>query len=353
MDMAPVLRCLPATFMRGGTSKAIIFRAEDLPADRVEWDRIFLAVMGSPDKYRRQLDGMGGGLSSLSKVCIVARSRRSDADVDYTFAQVSVDEPLVDYSGNCGNMSAAIGPFAVEEGLANAPWDGEAAVRIHNTNTGKLIVSRFRVRERRPQTAGELRLDGVPGTGAPIRLDFIEPGGSKTGRLLPTGHPRDCLQVEGLGTIEVSLVDAANPCVFVRAADLRCSGVEPPEAIEADERLMGSLESIRCLASVRMGITGTLEEAAATPSVPKVAIIASPREYATLSKETVAREAHDIAVRMISIGKPHRAVPLTGAICLGVAMRIPDALPWELAAEFRQTMRIWSPFGSGPRGRRG
>jgi 2-methylaconitate cis-trans-isomerase PrpF len=283
------LRSLHATFMRGGTSKAVVFRAEDLPADRAAWDAIFLAVMGSPDKYRRQLDGMGGGISSLSKICVVARSTRPDADVDYTFAQVSVDEPLVDYSGNCGNMSAAIGPFAVEEGLVKASQDGEAAVRIHNTNTGKLIVSRFRMREGKVEIVGDMRLDGVPGTGAPIRLDFVEPGGSKTGRLLPTGRPQDRLDIEGFGAIEVSLIDAANPCAFVRASDLGCEGPEMPEALEGNEQVMRWLESVRRSASVKMGFAATVQEAGSIPSVPKVAMIAPPQEYVTLSKERVGR----------------------------------------------------------------
>lgn len=257
--MKAVLESLPATFMRGGTSKAIVFRAEDLPSDRCDWDRIFLAVMGSPDKYQRQLDGMGGGVSSLSKVCVVAQSERFDADVDYTFAQVSVDQPVVDYSGNCGNMSAAIGPFAVEEGLLNAPLNGDAQVRIYNTNTRKLIISHFRVTDGRAVVAGDMRLDGVAGTGAPIRLDFVEPGGSKTGRLLPTGRPIDRLEVAGVGAIEASLVDAANPCVFVLASDFGCDGSELPTSIEADERLMRRMELVRRLASVEMGISDFLK----------------------------------------------------------------------------------------------
>src|SRR5918995_304719 len=206
--------------MRGGTSKAVVFRRLDLPADRAGWDVMFLAVMGSPDPNGRQLDGMGGGLSSVSKVCVVGPATRPDADIDYTFGQVSVKGGSVDYSGNCGNMSSAMGPFAVEEGFCEAPQDGEAAVRIHNTNTRKIIVSRFPMRAGVPEVDGDLAIDGVAGTAAPIRLEFTDPGGAKTGRLLPTGRARDSLPVSGLGPVEATMVDTANPCVFVEAASL-------------------------------------------------------------------------------------------------------------------------------------
>ena len=223
---------LRATFMRGGTSKAVVFNRTDLPADPSAWDPIFLAVMGSPDGNGRQLNGMGGGLSSVSKICVVGPPSRPDADIDYTFAQIAVKEASVDYSGNCGNMSSAMGPFAVTEGLATAPADGEAVVRIHNTNTGKVIIARFPMADGEPQTEGELAIDGVAGTGAPVRLEFIDPGGTKTGRLLPTGHARDLLSVPGLGEVEASLVDAANPCVFVAASALGKTGSELPDALE-------------------------------------------------------------------------------------------------------------------------
>jgi 2-methylaconitate cis-trans-isomerase PrpF len=199
-----------AVFMRGGTSKALIFLAQDLPPDR---DALFLAAMGSPDPDMRQLNGMGGGVSSLSKVCIVGPPSRPDADVDYTFAQIGIDRPEVDYAGNCGNMSSAIGPFAVDEGLVPPPADGEAVVRIHNTNTARIIVARFPVRAGRAVVEGSLAIDGVAGTGAPIRLDFTDPGGAKTGRLLPTGNPADLLEIPGHPPVRASLVDAANPCV--------------------------------------------------------------------------------------------------------------------------------------------
>ena len=248
------LRSTRAVFMRGGTSNAIMFRSQDLPPNPADWDAIFLAAMGSPDPNGRQLDGMGGGVSSLSKVCIVGAPTRPDADVDYTFAQISIETPVVDYSSNCGNMSSAVGPFAVDEALVPAPTGAEATIRIHNTNTGKIIVARFPIENGRAVTEGDLALDGVAGTAAPIRLDFTDPGGSKTGRLLPTGNVVDQLEVPGFGSIEASLVDAANPGVHVRAEDVGLTGLEMPAEIEGDPTLMNRLEALRQAAAVAMGV---------------------------------------------------------------------------------------------------
>ena len=318
--------------MRGGTSKAVVFRRDDLPTDPAAWDAIFLAVMGSPDPNGRQLDGMGGGISSLSKVCVVGPSTRPDADVDYTFAQVSVKEASVDYGSNCGNMSAAIGPFAVDEGLVDAPRNGEAAVRIHNTNTSKIIVSRFEIRDGCAEVEGDLALDGVVGTGAAVRLEFREPGGAGTGRLLPTGRARDRLDVPGLGAIDASLVDAANPCVFVSAADLAKSGAELPDALEADAAFLDAMERIRRAASVAMGLAPDWETARRIASVPKVAMVRAPRDMVTLSGRRLSAAEMGISIRMISMGQPHRAVPITGAICLAVATRLAGSVPAALAA---------------------
>ncbi len=212
---------IPAVFMRGGTSKAIMFHARDLPADRAAWDALFTVAMGTPDPCGRQLDGMGGGVSSLSKVCVLAPSTREDADVDHTFGQTLIRESRVGYRGNCGNMSSSVGPFAVEEGLVDASGDS-ATVRIYNTNTKKIIHGTFPVEEGRARYDGNLAIPGVGGTGAPVRLDFIEPGGATTGRLLPTGWVVDRLEVPGLGVVEASLVDAANAAVFVRARRRAC-----------------------------------------------------------------------------------------------------------------------------------
>ena len=338
---------IPAVFMRGGTSKAIMFHARDLPADRRDWDHIFLSAMGTPDPNMRQLDGMGGGVSSLSKVCIIGPPSRPDADVDYTFAQIGVDKPIVDYSGNCGNMSGAVGPFAVDEGLVPKPLDGRAVVRIHNTNTAKIIVSRFGMDGDTAAVDGDMALDGVSGTGAPVRLEFMEPGGARTGKLLPTGRPRDVLEAEGVGRIEASLVDAANPCVFVAAEALGRSGTDLPAAMERDADLLAKLEAIRLAASVAMGLAPDRAKAAKIPSVPKVAIVSRPQAATTLSGRQLAPADMDIAVRMISVGQPHRAVPVTGATCLAVAARLPGSIPAALAGPISEDrpIRIAQPSG--------
>jgi 2-methylaconitate cis-trans-isomerase PrpF len=321
---------LPAVFMRGGTSKAVIFHARDLPASRDEWGPIFLSVMGSPDPSMRQLNGMGGGVSSLSKVCVIGPPSRPDADVDYTFAQVLIDKARVGFDSNCGNMSSAIGPFAVDEGLVPRPRNGEAVVRIHNTNTSKIIVSRFSMDGGEAAVEGDMALDGVAGTGAPIRLEFMAPGGAKTGRLLPTGNAADELQVEGLGRVPASMVDAANPCVFVPAEAVGATATELPTQIEQNAALLGKLEAIRRAASVAMGITPDLEKAA-TIGVPIVAFVTRPVEMTVLSGRRLAPADMDIAVRMMSNGQAHRATPLTGALCLAVATRVPGSIPHELA----------------------
>jgi 2-methylaconitate isomerase len=325
---------LRAVFMRGGTSKALMLRAEDLPEDRAAWAPIFLAAIGAPDPNGRQLDGMGGGVSSLSKVCVIGRPTRPDADVDYTFAQIGVTTPDVDYAGNCGNMSSAVGPFAVDEGLVARPAGDEASVRIHNTNTGKIIVARFPRDGGCAAVEGGLAIDGVAGTGAPVRLDFLDPGGAKTGRLLPSGRACDVLDVPGVGGIAASLVDAANPCVFVRAADLGASGTELPDAIEAQVGptggLLGRLEAIRRAGAVAMGMAADAEAAGRVRSVPKVAMVAPAGRSATLSGRALEAGDADILVRMISVGQPHRAVPLTGALCLAVACQVPGSVPAEL-----------------------
>ncbi|MCC7483661.1 MAG: PrpF family protein [Burkholderiales bacterium] len=312
---------IPAAFIRGGTSNAVVFHARDLPSDRAQWDDIFLAAIGSPDPYGRQLDGMGGGISSLSKVCVVGPPTRPDADIDYTFAQVQVREAKVDYGANCGNMSSAMGPFAVDEGLVAASG-GEALVRVHNTNTKKLIWSRFPLDEGAAAVDGDLAIPGVAGTGAPVKLEFREPGGATTGRLLPTGNVADDLDVPGVGRIRVSMVDAANACVFVPAAALGIAGTELPEAIERDAGLQRKLAAIRVAASVAMGITRSVEAAARRASVPFVGFVSGPQDSRTLAGDTLNSAGMDLTARMMSNGQPHRALPLTCTLCLAVAARI-------------------------------
>jgi 2-methylaconitate isomerase len=315
------VRTVPAVFMRGGTSKALMFHARDLPLDRARWDRIFLAAMGSPDPFGRQLDGMGGGLSSVSKVCVIAPSVRSDADVDFTFAQVLVKEPHVDYSGNCGNMLSAVGPFSVDEGLVRAEGD-HAEVRIYNTNTRKIIHSVFPIEGGQTRYHGDFRIPGVGGTGAVIRLDFIEPGGATTGKLLPTGQSKETLRGPEFGELEVSMVDAANACVFVRAADIGLRGTELPEALERDPRILGILQAIRIEASVRMGIAKDAQSARGITAVPYVGFVSAPADASTISGDAISADNVDLTIRIISNGQPHRALPLTASLCTAVAASI-------------------------------
>lgn len=320
-----------------------MFRAEDLPADRERWGSIFLAAMGSPDANGRQLDGMGGGSSSLSKVCVIGPPSRADADVDYTFAQVAIGEARVDFSGNCGNMSSAIGPFAIEEGIVAAPQDGEARVRIHNTNTGKIIVARFPVVDGALAADGDLEIDGVAGKAAPIRMEFLDPGGAKTGKLLPTGAAIDLFDIAGLGAIAASCIDAANPCVFVAAEAMGRSGVELPGELEGDARFLECMEAIRHAAAVRMGMAADLDAVAA--SIPMVAMVSAPRAAPTLSGRMLTAADADLHVRMLSMRQPHRALPITGAICLAIAARVPGAIPHRLCAAANGPIRIAHPSG--------
>jgi 2-methylaconitate cis-trans-isomerase PrpF len=320
---------IPAVFMRGGTSNAVVFHARDLPRDRALWDEIFLAAIGSPDPYGRQLDGMGGGISSLSKVCVVGPSSRPDADLDYTFAQVQVKDAKVDYSGNCGNMSSAMGPFAVDEGLVKI--DGkEALVRIHNTNTKKIIWARFTLDDGQSAVDGDLAIPGVSGTGAPVRLEFRDPGGATTGKLLPTGNVVDTLDVPGYGKFKASLIDAANATCFLKAADLGLKGTEMPEELDRNTELLKKLSAIRIAASVAMGIGRTPQEAAEKRTVPFVGFVSGPQDALALSGEKIEAGKVDLTARMLSNGQPHRALPLTVTLCTAVAARIEGSIVNQL-----------------------
>lgn len=337
---------LKAAFIRGGTSKALVFHQRDLPADRTAWDALFLKAMGSPDRYGRQLNGMGGGVSSLSKVCVVGPPTVPGADVDYTFVQVQIQDARCDYSGNCGNMSSAIGPFAVAEGLLQVPQQGQVVVRIHNTNTRKIIHAAFEVRGGQPVEEGDLEIPGVHGGGAPVRLDFLEPGGATTGHLLPTGSPLDRLDVPGVGLVEVSMVDAANACVFVNAADLGLTGCELPEAMEADVQRMRVLAEIRWSASVAMGIAPTRDAARDIRIVPLIAFLSPPQDSGLVGGGSVLAQEADLTVRMLSSGQPHRALPLTGALCTAVAAQVEGSLAHRLARRgARGPLRLAMPSG--------
>lgn len=347
VELSGAQRGVPAVFMRGGTSKGVFFHARDLPEEREERDRLFLAVIGSPDPFGRQLDGMGGGVSSLSKVVIVGPATRPDADVDYTFAQVAVSQRLVDYGATCGNLASAVGPFALDEGLVRASGS-VAQVRIHSVNTGKLIHSHFGLESGSAAVSGALALPGVAGTGAPIRLEFLDPAGSATGSLLPSGSPADVLDVPGLGSVRISLVDAATPCVFVRACDLGQSGIESPSELDANLALMQRLEHIRCLAGVRMGLRDSIEQMRAqSPGSPKIAIIAPPQPAQLLDGSVLPADRVDVNVRMLSMGQAHRAVPLTGALCLAVAAKIAGTVVAEVARPGTE-LRVGTPSGVFP-----
>lgn len=338
---------LPAVFMRGGTSNAVVFHARDLPRDRAQWDEIFLAAIGSPDPYGRQLDGMGGGVSSVSKVCVVGPSTRADADIDYTFAQVQVKKAEVDYSANCGNMSSAMGPFAVDEGIFKVVGR-EGVVRIHNTNTKKIIQARFNMDEGLSEVDGDLAIPGVSGTGSPVRLEFLQPGGATTGKLLPTGNVTDVLDVPGVGKLTVSMVDAANATVFVRAADIGLLGTEMPDALEGNAEAMKKLGAIRLAASVAMGITKNLEEAAKKSAVPFVGFVAGPCDAVTLTGEALKANDIDLTARMLSNGQPHRALPLTVSLCTAVAARIVGSVvhaATRVASDKNAPLRIAMPSG--------
>lgn len=297
---------LTAAYYRGGTSRAIFFNKKDLPLDRSKWDTIFLGCIGSPDTYGRQLDGLGGGISSLSKVCVVNKSERPDADVDYTFISLGIKNTNVDLSSNCGNMSAAVGPYAVDAGLVTVPPGAEdVAVRINNTNTGKIIEARFPVVDGEASSYGDFSIDGVADTAAKIELRFLDPAGSRTGKLFPTGAVAE--EIEG---VKVTCIDAGNPCCFVRAADLGVDGGLTPQQIEDHPTLCNNLEKIRRQAAIRMGLAKT--EDSVPGSVPKIGFVSPPTDE---TRDTVV-------IRAMSVGQPHKAIPVTVALAAASAANV-------------------------------
>lgn len=337
-------RKTPAVFYRGGTSKAVFFQPKDLPDDRDERDRMLLHVLGSPDPYGRQLNGLGGGISSLSKAMWVERSKRNDADINYTFAQIAVGQPVVDYSANCGNMTSAVGQFAVEEGIYPVP-DGDAVIRMYNTNTDICIHSHFRVEDGRAVVQGDLEIPGVSGTGAPVRLDFQDPA-RVTGRgLLPTGQVQETIDVPGFGVVPVSIVDAAALGVFVPAENFGLEASENPEDIEANADIMAALEVIRREAAVRAGLCERADDAPL--SAPRIAIVAGPRTFTSLDGGQHKQEDFDLAVRMASLGTIHRAVMVTGAMCLAAASLVEGSVPhsFVIASGDDKTVRLGNPSG--------
>lgn len=302
-----------------------MFKTEDLPSNRKDWVSIFLGAIGSPDPNGRQLDGMGGGISSLSKICVIGKCAEPElADVDYTFVAIGVKDAEVDYSSNCGNMTSAVGPFAIDSNLVSSPPDGEAIVRIRNTNTNKIIHSTFPVVDGEAQAHGDFAIDGVSGTASRVQLAFINPAGSRTGKLLPTGN-----SVDTIDGVKASMVDCSNPCCFVSAEELGIDGTILPDAIEKHLDLLKRLDSIRRQASVLMGLSR--DTASSTGSVPKIAMVSRPSTHQILSGDTMDKDEVDLVVRAISVGQPHRAVPITVAMAIAAASKVGGSVVNQLA----------------------
>lgn len=318
----------PCVYMRGGTSKAVFFHEKDLPKDRSRWDEIFLKVMGTPDV--KQIDGMGGTVSSTSKIAIISPSEREDVDVNYTFKQVDIIIPRVDGSANCGNISSAVGPFAIDEGLVPAV-EPVTVVRVLNTNTNKIIEEHVRVKDGRAMVHGEEAIKGVPGTGSRIDMYFEDPAGSKTGKLFPTGNKKDVFDVPGYGEIEVTVLDCSNPMVFIRATDLGIKGCELVE-LNQNQEVMEHIERIRCIAAQTCGFVENWEDARTqSTSAPKVSIVSAPQDYVDMDKNQVAGCDMDICCRAVSVGALHKAYPMTVAVGTGAAARIPGTIVNEIA----------------------
>ena len=318
----------PCVYMRGGTSKAVFFHEKDLPEDKSCWDEIFLKVMGTPDV--KQIDGMGGTVSSTSKIAVISPSNREDVDVNYTFKQVDILIPRVDGNANCGNISSAVGPFAIDEGLVEAV-EPITVVRVLNTNTNKIIEEHVRVKDGKAMVHGDEIIKGVPGTGSRIDMYFEDPAGSKTGKLFPTGNKKDVFEVPGFGRIEVTVLDCSNPMVFMRAADLGIKGTELVE-LNQNKEVMEQIERIRCMAAQKCGFVEHWEEARTkSTSAPKVSIISAPQDYVDMDGNQVAGGDMDICCRAISVGSLHKAYPMTVAVGTGAAARIPGTIVNETA----------------------
>lgn len=326
-------------YVRGGTSRGLFFRAADLPP-REQWERVFSDVMGSPDPNGRQLDGMGGGISSLSKVVVVEPSSDPDFDLAYTFAQVDVGSTFVDFSGNCGNLSSGVAPFALEAGILKVA-DGKHEFRLFNTNTGKTVLARVTVVDGRAAIDGDFALPGVAESTSPIELVYPSPAGSRTGALLPTGTAREV--IDG---IDVTLIDACLPMVLVRAADLGLSGTELPTDIDARTAVMARLETLRREGARRMGLC---DDVAGAPSAgPKIGMVAAPADAPVLDGTTLAAGDTDLLVRVISMEQAHKAVPGTGAMCIAAAATLPDSLVTEVIGHTISgtPVRLGTPSGA-------
>ncbi|MFJ4086960.1 2-methylaconitate cis-trans isomerase PrpF [Pseudomonas psychrophila] len=348
---------IPATYMRGGTSKGVFFSLLDLPSvaqvPGAARDALLLRVIGSPDPYEKQIDGMGAATSSTSKTVIVSKSLHADHDVDYLFGQVAIDKPFVDWSGNCGNLSAAVGSFAVSSGLVDAariPRNGTAVVRIWQANIGKTIIAHVPITDGEVQETGDFELDGVTFPAAEVQLEFLNPAADEEGAggsMFPTGNLVDDLEVPGVGTLNVTMINAGIPTIFVNARDIGYTGSELQSDINSDPKALAMFETIRAHGALRMGLIDTLEEAAKRQHTPKVAFVAPPAAYVSSSGKPVAAQDVDLLVRALSMGKLHHAMMGTAAVAIGTAAAIPGTLV-NLAAggELRSAVRFGHPSGT-------
>ena len=349
---------IPATYMRGGTSKGVFFRLRDLPepcqVPGATRDALLLRVIGSPDPYGKQIDGMGGATSSTSKTVILSQSSRPDHDVDYLFGQVSIDQAFVDWSGNCGNLSAAVGPFAIANGLVDPsriPQDGMATVRIWQANIGKTIIAQVPMAQGAVRETGDFELDGVTFPAAEVQLEFLDPAdegeGESGGTMFPTGHLVDDLEVPGAGTLKATLINAGIPTIFVNAEAIGYRGTELQDAINSDAKALAMFETIRAHGAVRMGLIKDIAEAVQRQHTPKVAFVAGPANYLSSSGKPVAATDIDLCVRALSMGKLHHAMMGTAAVAIGTAAAVPGTLV-NLAAGggARTAVRFGHPSGT-------
>ncbi|AVS74475.1 2-methylaconitate cis-trans isomerase PrpF [Paracidovorax cattleyae] len=358
MAFAPQIR-IPATYMRGGTSKGVFFRLQDLPEAARQpgaaRDALLLRVIGSPDPYGKQIDGMGGASSSTSKAVILAPSSRPGHDVDYLFGQVSIDSAFVDWSGNCGNLSAAVGPFAIASGLiaqARIPENGACTVRIWQANIGKTIVAHVPIAHGQVRETGGFELDGVTFPAAEIPIEFLDPAdeggeGGEGGAMFPTGNVVDDLDVPGVGTFRATLINAGIPTIFLNAQDIGCTGRELQGAINEDKAALARFERIRAWGAVKMGLIKDVNEAATRQHTPKIAFVAPPADYVASSGKPVQAGEVDLLVRALSMGRLHHAMMGTAAVAIGAAAAVPGTLV-HLAAGggTRNAVRFGHPSGT-------
>jgi probable AcnD-accessory protein PrpF len=338
---------IPAVYMRGGTSKGVFFRTDSLPENMELRDRILLRVIGSPDMYGQQIDGMGGATSSTSKVMLVGPSSLPDCDVDYSFGQVAIDKAIIDWSGNCGNLTSAVGPFAIAQGIVNAPANGTASVRMRHTSLNARIVAHIPMMDGDVVEDGDFELDGVTFPAAEILVEFLEPERQPEGHgMFPTGNAMDVLEVPGLGEVEATMIIAGNPTVFVDSAQIGLRGDEMQTGVNKDFSLLAKLEAVRAHAAVRMGLAETVEEATVRRlHTPKLCFVSLPLEYRASSGKIVEPGMIDLNARIVSMGKLHHAMTGTGAIALGVAAAIPGTVIHRLLGMTMNRVRFGHPSG--------